>query len=162
MPDSSELQGAYGPKINGVADFSEAKQHYAFVEENVARLEKRIREKEAEIRDEELRQGWDRLSADIHSINEEKGFWGPPEMMDKYVAKMMLVVTETAEVVEALRKSQGADKVTEEFSDIFIRALDLYSVLVEAGEADPGLYKVLLDKVETNRVRPPKHGNRWG
>lgn len=164
MPDSSELQSAYGPEVHvvGTADLSEAKRHYAMVEANVAKLEQRVRDKEAEIAAEDIKSRWDTLSSDIHEINSEKGFWGPPEMMDKYVAKMMLVVTETAEVVEALRKSQGKDKVTEEFADIFIRALDLYSVLVDAGEADPGLYKVLIDKVETNRTRPPKHGNRWG
>lgn len=108
------------------------------------------------------RLAWDHLANEIHPTNVEKGFWGPPEMMDKWVAKMMLVVTETAEVVEALRKSLGKDKVTEEFADIFIRALDLYGDLVEAGEADPALYGVLRDKMDANAARPPKHGNRWG
>lgn len=119
------------------------------------RLMERVERLEQELAIEEL-------AAEIHVVNRAKGFWNEPEMMDKYAAKMMLVVTETAEVVEALRKSQGKDKVTEEFADIFIRALDLYHVLVQAGEADPRLYKVILDKVETNRTRPPKHGNRWG
>lgn len=108
------------------------------------------------------RKSWDLLASDIHPTNARNGFWGEPEMMDKYVAKMMLVVTETAEVVEALRKSQGPDKVTEEFADIFIRALDLYYVLVQAGEANPELYGILRDKMEANASRPPKHGNRWG
>lgn len=119
---------------------------------------------------EELREAYslsesdflDTLARDIHPTNVEKGFWNEPVMMDKYVAKMMLVVTETAEVVEALRKSQGKDKVTEEFADIFIRALDLYGTLVEDGEADPRLYGVLIEKMEVNKNRAPKHGNRWG
>jgi NTP pyrophosphatase (non-canonical NTP hydrolase) len=105
---------------------------------------------------------FDVLAKSIHPVNVEKGFWEPPVMMDKYVAKMMLVVTETAEVVEALRKSQGKDKVTEEFADIFIRALDLYGTLVDDGEADSRLYGVLIEKLEANKDRAPKHGNRWG
>lgn len=108
------------------------------------------------------RNRWDKLAASIHPTNKKNGFWGEPEMMDKYVAKLMLVVTEVSEVTEALRKSHGPDKVTEEFSDIFIRLLDLYHVLVEAGEANPELFGVLLDKIEVNANRPPKHGNRWG
>lgn len=124
----------------------------------LAKLTERVNELEGELK----RDNFDILAAKIHPTNEKNGFWGPPEMMDKYAAKMMLVVTETAEVVEALRKSQGPDKVTEEFADIFIRALDLYHVLVEAGEANPELYGILLDKMKTNAERPPKHGNRWG
>jgi len=146
--DSEELLEAYGPDLSRKRPSKEDQEKFS-------RLEKRISELEDSLRMENL-------ASDIHEINADKGFWGPPEMMDKYAAKMMLVVTETAEVVEAMRKSQGKDKVTEEFSDIFIRALDLYHVLVEADEADPHLYKVLLDKVETNRNRAPKHGNRWG
>lgn len=108
------------------------------------------------------REFFDELGKGIHPTNKKNGFWGPPEMMDKYVAKLGLIHSEVTEVLEALRKSQGADKVTEEFADIFIRALDLYHVLVEAGEATPGLYGVIQDKMEANANRPPKHGNRWG
>ena len=105
---------------------------------------------------------FDLLAAEIHPVNVEKGFWGPPVMMDKYAAKLALVHSEVTEVLEALRKSQGADKVTEEFADIFIRCLDLYGTLVDAGEADPDLFKVMKDKMEANKNRPAKHGNRWG
>jgi NTP pyrophosphatase (non-canonical NTP hydrolase) len=143
--DTHELREAYG-----FAPLEEKDKLSARVDA----LEKKIIE--------ESRREWDRLANAIHPINVDKGFWSEPVMMDKYVAKMMLVVTETAEVVEALRKSQGKDKVTEEFADIFIRALDLYGKLVEDGEADPALYGVLLDKLEVNKNRPPKHGNRWG
>lgn len=83
-------------------------------------------------------------------------------MMDKYVAKLALIHSELTEVLEALRKSQGADKVTEEFADVLIRTFDLYDTLVEAGEADPELFGVMLDKMEVNKKRAPKHGNRWG
>lgn len=111
---------------------------------------------------ESYRKRWDELASEIHPTNARNGFWSEPEMMDKYAAKLALVHSEVTEVLEALRKSQGADKVTEEFADIFIRALDLFHVLVEAGEAHPELYGVLMDKVKHNASRPPKHGNRWG
>ncbi len=105
---------------------------------------------------------FDELAAEIHPVNVEKGFWDKPVMMDKYVAKLALIHSEVTEVLEALRKSQGSDKVTEEFADIFIRSLDLYGTLVDAGEADSGLYQVMLDKMEVNKNRPAKHGNKWG
>lgn len=99
---------------------------------------------------------------DIHPVNVEKGFWSEPVMMDKYVAKLALIHSEVTEVLEALRKSQGPDKVTEEFADILIRLFDLYGTLVEDGEADPELYGVMQDKMKANKERPVKHGNRWG
>lgn len=105
---------------------------------------------------------FDELSEQIHPTNVANGFWGPPEMMDKYVAKLCLIHSEVSEVMEALRKSQGTDKVTEEFADILIRLFDLYGELVEAGEADPHLFEVMIQKMRVNEDRPPKHGNRWG
>jgi len=118
---------------------------------------------------EELKQAYtladdlfDNLAAEIHPVNVEKGFWAEPVMMDKYAAKLALIHSEVTEVLEALRKSQGADKVTEEFADILIRTFDLYGTLVEDGEAEPWLYDIMREKMETNKNRAPKHGNRWG
>ena len=160
--NTEELQDAYGEpeglKLWG-RGFSKSEEA---AEAAAEQLRNRVDDLEERIYQEEQRQSWNRLAEEIHPTNVEKGFWEPPVMMDKYVAKMMLVVTETAEVVEALRKSQGKDKVTEEFADIFIRALDLYGKLVADGEADPALYGVLRDKMKVNAERPPKHGNRWG
>lgn len=92
----------------------------------------------------------------------EKGFWGPPEMMDKWVAKLGLIHSEVTEILEALRKRQGADKVTEEFADVFIRAFDLHQRLVDAGEATDDLEQTIVRKLEANAARPAKHGHRWG
>lgn len=105
---------------------------------------------------------FDLLGREIHDVNVDKGFWGPPEVMDKYVAKLALIHSEVTEVLEALRKSQGSDKVTEEFADVLVRTYDLYYALVEAGEADPRLFDVMEKKMVANESRPPKHGNRWG
>lgn len=115
-----------------------------------------------DLNDTLIRGFFDNLADEIHPVNVEKGFWEEPVMMDKYAAKLALVHSEVTEVLEALRKNQGSDKVTEEFADIFIRCLDLYGTLVEAGEADPNLYGVMQDKLEVNKNRPAKHGNRWG
>ncbi len=105
---------------------------------------------------------FDDLADAIHPVNVKKGFWGPPELMDKYVAKLCLIHSEVSEVMEALRKSQGSDKVTEEFADVLIRLFDLYGELVSVGEADDRLYEIMRQKMETNANRPVKHGNRWG
>lgn len=118
---------------------------------HVADLQKKIQREEFDV-----------LSHALHRSAVQKGFWDEPVQMDKFVAKMMLIVSEVSEVMEALRKSQGSDKVTEEIADVLIRTFDLYDALVEADEADPELYGVMLDKMKINAARKPKHGNRWG
>ena len=105
---------------------------------------------------------FDEMSNDIHEINVEKGFWGDPVIMDKYVAKLALVHSEVTEILEALRKSQGPDAVTDECADVLIRLFDLHSVMVESGHATPGLKTAMDAKIATNRERPPKHGHKWG
>lgn len=102
------------------------------------------------------------LAKEMGITSEEKGFWAPPEMMDKYAAKIALIHSEGTEVLEALRKNQGADKVTEEFADIFIRSFDLHRKLVEDGYATDDLYDTIVAKMEKNAARPPLHGHVWG
>lgn len=102
------------------------------------------------------------LVARASKTAEEKGFWPEPEMMDKYAAKLALIHSEVTEVLEALRKNQGADKVTEEFADIFIRCFDLHDKLVKAGLATNDLYETVDRKLTANDARPVLHGHRWG
>lgn len=145
-------------KINFVQSISEG----LMTKEERDELEERFQAAHKKVKTLQADRDWTELAQEIHVINEEKGFWKEPEMMDKYVAKIALIHSELTEVMEALRKSQGTDKVTEEFADVLIRTFDLYDVLVAAGEADAGLYRVMIDKIETNKNRAPKHGNRWG
>ncbi len=102
------------------------------------------------------------LAQRMGKTSQDKGFWSPPEMMDKYAAKLALVHSEVTEVLEALRKRQGKDKVTEEFADVFIRCFDLHRKLVEDGEATDDLYDTILAKMDKNDARPPLHGHAWG
>lgn len=98
----------------------------------------------------------------IHKTSVEKGFYDEPVVMDKVAAKIALIHSEGTEVLEALRKSKGADKVTEEVVDILIRTLDLHNWLVELELATDDLDFVMDEKMVTNANRPPKHGHAWG
>lgn len=98
----------------------------------------------------------------IHTTSVEKGFYEPPVEMDKAVAKLALIHSEVTEVLEALRKSKGADAVTEEFADILIRTFDLHTWLIEKGLATDDLDDVFNKKMKMNRERPARHGHRWG
>jgi NTP pyrophosphatase (non-canonical NTP hydrolase) len=105
---------------------------------------------------------FDLLAEEMGRTSKEKGFWREPEMMDKYAAKLALVHSEVTEVLEALRKNQGNDKVTEEFADIFIRCFDLHRKLVEDGLATPDLFQTIRAKQKANDDRPALHGHKWG
>jgi NTP pyrophosphatase (non-canonical NTP hydrolase) len=102
------------------------------------------------------------LATKMHETAVAKGFWSPPEMMDKYQAKLMLICTEVAEISEALRKNKGPHMVTEEHADVIIRTLDLHYKLVEDGLASYDLQDVIKTKMEKNNKRPALHGNLWG
>lgn len=104
----------------------------------------------------------DDMAAKQHQTALDKGFWQDPVYMDKVAAKLALIHSEVTEVLEALRKNKGTDKVTEEFADIIIRTLSLHARLVEDGLADAGLHQAVLDKMVVNDARPAMHGHRWG
>jgi len=151
MPSSEELQQAYGPdeEILGIHDVLDVAYHD-------------LKDKLDDLKVDVESARWDRLAQTMHETSVSKGFWSDPEMMDKYAAKLALIHSEVTEVLEALRKRQGADAVTEEFADILIRTFDLHATLVEAGEAAPNLYRVMVEKMNTNKNRPALHNHRWG
>jgi NTP pyrophosphatase (non-canonical NTP hydrolase) len=103
-----------------------------------------------------------RLGRRIHLNSVKKGFYDDPVVMDKVAAKLALVHSEVTEVLEALRKSQGDQAVTEEVCDILIRTLDLHDWLVELNLATDNLDETMAHKMTKNENRPAKHGHSWG
>ena len=73
--------------------------------------------------------GLDVLSAVLHETAREKGFWEGEYSHDKIGNKLALVHSEVTEVLEAIRKNQGSEKVVEEIADVIIRILDVYAAM---------------------------------
>ena len=53
--------------------------------------------------------GLDALSALLHEIAKEKGFWDGEYSYDKVGNKLALVHSEVTEVLEAIRKNKGSE-----------------------------------------------------
>jgi len=73
--------------------------------------------------------GFDELSQILHDTAIEKGFWDGEYTNDKVGLKLALVHSEVTEVLEALRKSHGSEKIVEEIADVIIRLLDVYAAM---------------------------------
>lgn len=105
----------------------------------------------------------DDLSMDLHKTAVQKGFWPELEDVDDiFIAKQcMMIVSEVTELMEAIRKDKGEEEIAMETADIFIRTLDLYAGLVEAGYTTISLDYALQEKANINKDRPEKHGVRF-
>ena len=103
--------------------------------------------------------GLDALAAVLHETAREKGFWDGDYNHDKIGNKLALVHSEVTEVLEAIRKSQGSEKVVEEIADIIIRILDVYAAMRNEEQVLHSLDEVLHSKMEKNKQRPKLHGN---
>lgn len=105
----------------------------------------------------------DDMAIELHKMAVSKGFWPNPEEVDDiFIAKqMMMIVSEVVEAMEAIRKDKGEEEITKEFADIFIRTLDLYAGMVEAGYTRFSLDEILKEKINFNATRPEKHGVRF-
>ena len=108
----------------------------------------------------------DLLAAELHATSVDKGFWDVLELIPEdekfifYAKQIAMIHSEATEVLEALRKSMGHDKVVEELADIIIRVLDLYEGLRENDEVMFSLNKIVKEKAKINKERPKKHGVR--
>lgn len=103
----------------------------------------------------------DDLAEQLHKTAVAKGFW-PEETDDIFIAKQcMMIVSEVTELMEAIRKDKGEEEIAMETADIFIRTLDLYAGLVEAGYTTLSLDYALQEKANINKDRPEKHGVRF-
>ena len=97
----------------------------------------------------------------LHQVAKKKGFW-PENVDDIFITKqLMMIVSETVEVMEAIRKDQGKEAVAKEMADIVIRTLDLNAGLEESGYVDISLDKALEEKSKFNKTRPERHGVRF-
>lgn len=112
-----------------------------------------------------------------HSNAKEKGFWEDWERIQDFrnlainispdgenqadidannaiATRLMLIVSEVSEALEALRKD-NRDNFAEELADVVIRVCDL------AGGLEIDLEKEILNKIERNKDRPYKHGKKF-
>jgi NTP pyrophosphatase (non-canonical NTP hydrolase) len=105
--------------------------------------------------------GLDALAAILHETAVEKGFWDGEYSYDKIGNKLALVHSEVTEVLEAIRKSQGSEKIVEEMADVIIRLLDIYAAMRNEEAVDHSLDEILQYKININKERPRLHGNRF-
>lgn len=103
--------------------------------------------------------GLDALSAMLHEISKEKGFWDGDVTYDKIGNKLALIHSEVTETLEAVRKKQGSEKIVEEMADVLIRLLDLYAAMRNEEHVLHSLDEVLQNKININMERPKLHGN---
>jgi NTP pyrophosphatase (non-canonical NTP hydrolase) len=103
--------------------------------------------------------GLDALAAMLHETAREKGFWDGEYSYDKVGNKLALVHSEVTEVLEAIRKSHGSEKIVEEMADVIIRLLDVYAAMRNEEEILHSLDEVLEAKINKNKERPRLHGN---
>jgi NTP pyrophosphatase (non-canonical NTP hydrolase) len=103
--------------------------------------------------------GLDALAAVLHETAIEKGFWDGEYTHDKIGNKLALVHSEVTEVLEAIRKSQGSEKVVEEIADTIIRLLDVYAAMRNEEAVLHSLDEILQKKMDKNKQRPVLHGN---
>ena len=103
----------------------------------------------------------DQLAFDLHDNAVDKGFWEPNTSDNHtvfYLKQLAMIHSEVSEVLEAIRKEKGDDKVVEELADILIRVLDLYGGLVQDEYTSLSLENILLAKAQINTDRPRMHG----
>jgi NTP pyrophosphatase (non-canonical NTP hydrolase) len=103
--------------------------------------------------------GLDALAAVLHEIARDKGFWDGEYSHDKIGNKLALVHSEVTEVLEAIRKSHGSEKIVEEMADVIIRLLDVYAAMRNEEQVLHSLDEVLEAKINKNKERPRLHGN---
>lgn len=118
---------------------------------------------------------FDKLAQMVHETAASKGFWtgglrydvegnriSYSATVDRIAAKLCLVHSEVTEVLEAIRKEQGIDKIVDEFADIIIRVLDLYAAMWKCDFVDVSLQDAINRKMKLNKERPAMHGHKWG
>ena len=99
------------------------------------------------------------MALEIHEISKSKGFWEEEKNIHFMLSKLALVHSEVSEVLEAMRKEMGEDKIVEELVDIYIRLMDFYQGAKDSGWVTSSFDEVYEKKMNKNKERPAKHGN---
>lgn len=122
-----------------------------------------LTQKSTELLDEvELRIQITRLMYIIFKNNADHGFWeGNIEDFNKG-EKLMLIVTELAEVLEALRHGNPPDEKVPEFSSEAVEIADaVIRILDYCAAYNIDLVGAILAKHAYNVTRPFKHGKKF-
>ena len=100
----------------------------------------------------------------LHFNARHKGFYDAFDEMreeDKIVfhlKQLAMIHSEVSEVLEAMRKEQGDDKVVLELADIMIRVMDFWGHLSTSGYTNYSLSDMINSKADGNKNRPNMHG----
>lgn len=89
--------------------------------------------------------------AESHKIAKAKGWWGWRRNDGELIA---LMHSELSEALEAMRNRAKKEEIAEELADCCIRIFDF------CGARGIDLQKAIKEKIEKNRNRPYRHGNK--
>ena len=100
----------------------------------------------------------------LHFNAKRKGFYDAfDEMREEdqiifHLKQLAMIHSEVSEVLEAMRKEQGDDKVVLELADIMIRVMDFWAHLSLSGYTNYSLSEMINSKAAGNKNRPNMHG----
>lgn len=101
-----------------------------------------------------LQEMFEKLISEAHGTAVEKG-WHEKEVTVPHA--LMMVVDEIAEMMHEYRMKSSSDFVYREMADVFIR---LFDFMGQQKFDVPQFVKTLEEKMEANKKRPYRHGDK--